>query len=262
MIRLRQGIVRLSAETFRRHCCLLAFLPVFVFLAFDIGSAMSVLADEQPVVQTAPSRWIHPRNFARPAIDAAPAPGQGYWWLLSDRQINPAVDEVFYHEVRQAITSAGADACAHISMNFDPSRQSLTLHWITVWRGLKKFERLDPARVHVGAVGAEAPESLLHPGKIASLALDDVRPGDIVDYAYSIEGGNPMLAGKFTAIVPLQFQQPVGLAVTRLVWPANRRFCIKNHATDLKPTVLRGANGLEFSWAATNPPALRVEVAR
>ncbi len=243
----------------RRSRCLQAFFPVFVFLAIVLGVSVSVFADEQPIIQTVPSKWIHPRNFTRPAIDDAPAPGQDFRWLLSDRQINPAVDEVFFHETRQAINAAGADACAHISVNFDPSCQSLTLHWVRVWRGLKKIERLDPARVHVGALGADVPESLLYPGKVAYLVLDDVKPGDIVDYACSIEGSNPMLAGKFAAAVPLQFQQPVGLAVTRLVWPAGRRFYIKNHLTDLKPTVLRGSNSLEYYWAATNAPAWRVE---
>ena len=46
-------------------------------------------------------------------------------------------------------------------------------------------------------------------GKTAVLLLEDIRPGDIIDYAYSIDGSNPALDGMFTDRVALQFQEPV-----------------------------------------------------
>jgi hypothetical protein len=124
-------------------------------------------------------------------------PSQDYRWLLSDRQINAQNDEEFVHEVRQPLTAAGIQYASRVLINYDPVCQSLTFHWARLWRGTNKLDRLDPARMRVNEAGRDAKEWLFGSAKTALLPLDDVRVGDIVDYAYSIEGKNPALGGKF-----------------------------------------------------------------
>ena len=86
-----------------------------------------------------------------------------------------------------------------------------------------------------------------------------MRVGDIIDYAYTIVGGSPALGGKFFDSVRLQFREPVERAVTRLVWPRSRRLYFTNHLTDIQPVIVRKTNVVEYTWAVSNAPGLRVE---
>jgi transglutaminase-like putative cysteine protease len=259
MILLRQGNSRLLGETILRHAmpCFRAGLAILV-MALALAGLECQAADAGPGVQP-PSRWVVPRSFSRPKADDVVDPSQDYRWLLSDRQLNAQHDEVFVHEVRQTLTSAGVQYGSHIMINYDPACQSLTFHWARIWRGTNQQDRLDITKLHVSEAGLDTEEFLLSSEKSAVLVLDDVRVGDIVDYAYTIEGSNPGLSDKFSGDVRLQFRQPVERAVTRLIWPTSRHIYTKNHLTDIQPVIIRRSNTVEFTWAVSNVPALRLE---
>jgi hypothetical protein len=251
----RQGDCRF--QTFRRFRCRRAgwaFLVALLTLAGMMCRAAAAAPEVQP-----PSKWVAPRSFDRPLPNDPVDPSQDYRWLLSDRQINAQNDEEFVHQARQPLTAAGVQFASHVLINYDPACQSLTFHWARIWRGTNKLDRLDPSKMRVGEAGLDAKEWLFGSEKTAILLLDDVRAGDIVDYAYSIEGRNPALGGKFCDAVQLQFKQPVDRAVTRLVWPAGRRLCITNHLTSIQPTTARKTNVVEFTWDVRKAPGLRLE---
>jgi len=254
---LRQGDCRFPLEMVRRFRCsrtCFAFLVTVLALA---GMACRA-AEAEPVVQP-PSRWVTPRQFDRPSANDPVDPSQDYRWLLSDRQINAQNDEEFVHEVRQPLTLAGVQFASHVLINYDPTCQSLTFHWARLWRGTNKLDRLDPSTLRIDEAGPDAKEWLFGSERTAILLVDDVRAGDIVDYAYTIEGRNPALGAKFCDTVQLQFKEPVDRAVTRLVWPAGRRLYITNHLTSIQPTISRKTNVVEFTWEARKLPGLGLE---
>jgi len=50
-----------------------------------------------------------------------------------------------------------------------------------------------------------------------------VRVGDVIDYAYSRKGMNPVFGGRFTGTVPVQLSEPADRLITRVLWPRQRR---------------------------------------
>jgi transglutaminase-like putative cysteine protease len=259
MILLRQGDARSAAEKFRcsQRRCLWAGLALLVLVS-ALAATMSRADDAGPSAKP-PSKWVIPRSFDRPSAEDAVDPSQDYRWLLSDRQINAQNDEEFVHQVRQSLNSAGVQYGSHIMINYDPTCESLTFHWARLWRGTNKLDRLDLSKLHVSQAGLDTEELLFSSEKTAFLMLDDVRVGDIIDYAYTIEGTNPALGGKFSDSVQLQFKLPVDREVTRLVWPSTRRLYIKNHLTDIQPTTSRKSNVVEYTWDVRHEPGLRRE---
>jgi hypothetical protein len=253
----RQGDCTFLLKTILRCRCLrtsLAFLIVVVALAGTVCRATEALPAVQP-----PSAWVAPRQFDRPSPSDPVDPTQDYLWLLYDRQINAQNDEEFVHEVRQPLTLAGVQFASHVLINYDPTCQSLTFHWARLWRGTNKLDRLDPSTLRVDEPERDAKEWLFGSRITATLLLDDVRAGDIVDYAYTIEGRNPALGAKFCDAVQLQFKEPVERAVTRLVWPAGRPLYITNHLTSIQRTVSRKTNVIEFTWDARKVPGLPLQ---
>jgi transglutaminase-like putative cysteine protease len=186
-------------------------------------------------------------------------PSQDYRWLLSDRQINAQTDEAFVHIAHQPLTSAGVQYGSHIMIQYDPTCEALTFHWARLWRGTNQLNRLDPSKIRLSQTGLDSENFLFSSQKTAIVLLDDVRVGDIVDYAYTITGGNPALEGKFTGLVRLQFPQPVERAATRLLWPAPRRLYMKDYLATLQPTTVRKSNLTELTWDLRHVPGLRPE---
>ena len=214
--------------------------------------------DSKPVVMR-PSRWVAPLSFARPPASDPADPSQDYRWLLSDRQINAQTDENFVHDARQVLTSAGVQYGLHILIRYDPNCQTVTFHWARLWRGTNILDRLDAAKLSPGEGEVDTGNFLFSSERTAILLVDDVREGDIVDYAYTITGVNPALEGKFAGEVRLQFQQPVERAVTRLLWPASRRIYMKKHLTSLDAAMVRKGPLLQFTWEQRAAPGLRLE---
>jgi hypothetical protein len=259
MMLLRQDDSRFAVEMIRflRLRCFRAGLA-FLVLVQALAAMMSRAADAGPSVQP-PGKWVVSRSFDRPSADDAVDPSQDYRYLLSDRQINVQNDEEFVHHVWQTLNSAGVQYGSHITINYDPTCESLTFHWARLWRGTNKLDRLDLTKLHTSQAGLDIEELLFSSEKTALLMLDDVRVGDIVDYAYTIEGTNPALAGKYSGSVRLQFKQPVDRLVTRLIWPSSRRLYIKNHLTDIQPAASRKSNVVEYTWDVLHAPGLRRE---
>ncbi len=257
MIVLSQGGCRFTVEQSHRFLYARPFLA-FLLTLQALAGLTSRAAEAAPAVQP-PSKWVSSRSFDRPPANEPADPSLDYRWLLSDRQINAQNDEEFLHEVRQPLTSAGVQFASHMVINYDPACQSLTLHWARIWRGTNKLDRLDASRLRVTEPGLTANEWLFGSEKTAMLLLDDVREGDIVDYAYSIEGRNPALGEKFCDEAQLQFKEPVNRAVTRLVWPPGRRLYLTNHLTSIQPTIVRKTNLVEFTWDVRKAPGLSLE---
>jgi hypothetical protein len=206
-----------------------------------------------------PSKWIVPARFESQANLDRVDPSADSRWLLVDRQINAKNDEQFFHWVRQVLTPEGVERGSHVVVAYDPSYESLTMHWVKIWRGTNALNRLDPGRIHLSQVGLDAGGFLFSTEMPATILLDDVRPGDIIDYAYSIDGSNPALDGMFTERVPLQFDEPVDHLVTRLLWPTPRKFYVQNHGTEISPTTSYRSNMMTFTWDATKVPGLRLQ---
>jgi transglutaminase-like putative cysteine protease len=214
--------------------------------------------DARPAVAP-PSKWVIPVRFDGKVNLDSPDPSINLRWVLIDRQINAKNDEQFFHWARQVLTADGVRRASRIVIAYDPSYESVTMHWVKIWRGTNTLNGLAPSMIQTNQSGFDTADFLFSAPKPVTLPLDDVRPGDVIDYAYSIDGSNPALDGMFTDRVPLQFEEPVEHLVTRLLWPPPRKFYVQNHGTDISPTTALRSNMVEYTWDATKVPGLSLQ---
>src|SRR6202034_159759 len=206
-----------------------------VFIMSAVGLTPAFAQATRPAVAT-PSKWVNPvRSDGKLNLDPAD-PSVSLRWVLIDRQINAKNDEQFFHWVRQVVNPDGVRRGSHIVIAYDPSYESLTMHWVKILRGTNILNGLEPSRIQTNQSGLDTADFLFTAQTPVTLLLNDVRPGDFIDYAYSIDGSNPVLDGMFTDRVPLQYEEPVEHLVTRLLWPTPRKFYVQNHGTDIYPT--------------------------
>ena len=226
-----------------------ARLPIIFCLAGLILAQTMVLRAADPAIFTnPPAAWVAPLSFNRlSAIDQA-QPGEDSRQLLVDRQVNAATNEGFFHDVRQVFTPAGVKNWATFTKDFEPAREMLTFHWIRIWRGSNALNRLDPAKIRIIQPERDLEENLFYGTKSAVLFLEDVRPGDIIDCAYTIHTLRSSSGEKFTDGMYFAHPQGVEHLSMRLLWPGQRHLHMKDHGTVPKPTVVRRGNFFEYKW--------------
>jgi len=215
-------------------------------------------ADLKPTIAP-PGIWVTPHFFDRRPTTAKLESSADHHWLLLERQINAAENQTFSHVVRQILTVSGVQNGANLSIDFNPAYQSLTLHWARIWRGAEHLDRLDANKVKMIRQERDLDRYILNGEQSAVLVLDDVRVGDIVDYAYSVDGANPIFAGRFSASVRAQLHEPIERLLTRVLWPSQRRLYTKAHGCTIQPTVTQKKEFFEYTWDLKQIAGIRLE---
>jgi len=196
---------------------------ILCILFFAASAHAAVRADDagQFEVRRAPA-WID--TIAVDAHAATSNVRSGIEGLLDDHQVRVAganVDE-YFRRVRQVVTSAGVQNASELSIDFDPSFQRLVIHDVVVLRGDKRIDELARDEVRIIEKESDANESIYDGQLTALLFLKDVRPGDVIDYSWSLEGSNPLLGGRYADEFDFSTRVPTRLMRHRLAWPQGR----------------------------------------
>ena len=176
-----------------------------------------------------------------------------------EHQFNAIENESFVHFSRRVLTMDGVQKDSNLKIDFDPNYESLTWHWARIWRDGRHLERLDTNSVQVVRQEKDLDEAMLNGEKSAILVLDDVRVGDVIDYAYSLKGDNPVSGGHFFGVVPVEMEQPADRFLTRVLWPRGKGLYAIGHGCSVQPTTSTGKDTVEFTWDFRNSPAVPLE---
>ncbi len=235
-------------------------LPLmFLAVALVRVGAAEVATEIKPALAP-PAAWVKPQFFDRRTLANRPEGVVDQHWLLLERQMDAAGNETFIHAARQILTVAGVQNGSDLKIDFNPSYQTLTLHWVRLWRGTNHLDRLAADKIRVVRQERDLEQQqILNREQTAMLVMEDVRVGDVVDYAYSFKGANPVFAGKFSTSLSLQLAEPVEQLVARVRLPAERRFFPKTHGGAAEPKITTRSNVIECVWDLRGVPGTRSE---
>lgn len=224
--------------------------------------AGSASAEEAPRFQVAPPPgWVE----VIPPDLAAPAPvdeiSSGVHVVLSDTQLRrlPRSFVRYRHLARRALSAEGVSAISEVRITFDPSYQQLTIHGVGLLRGQERRDALRPESVKL-IQEEEDLSARIYNGRItALLVLEDVRPGDVIDYDYSLSGTNPVFGDHFSDAVALASFVPMQQLSYRLLSPAGRPIRYKVHGLELNPSTAEKGELRELRWERRRVPAVLSE---
>jgi transglutaminase-like putative cysteine protease len=229
----------------RRLLLLVLFLPTLAFARgeFDVRSAPA-WAERLPVD-------MHVSASARDIRG-------GIYAILVDHQcLNGTAD--YYRDVRKVLTPSAVQNASEVSFDFDPSYEHLVIHDIAVIRGGETIHELDPRSIRV--IEKESDKSnRIYDGMLTAIAfVKDVRPGDVLDYSWSIEGENPLLGGKYADSYDLTSDVPARLIRHRLIFPASRALRTRSTVRGIEPRIEARDQSKIYTWERRDVPALDVE---
>ncbi len=218
------------------------------------GVPAAIAPTASPEVQIAPvPAWVQ----ALPVDPAMQLPAAPVQLLLADRQtrLDPAGTVRFSRWLRRINDSAGLQKGAQIEVEFDPSFQRLSWHRLDVIRDGKRINRLDRRAIKLLLREKQLEQQQLDGRMTASVVLEDLRPGDQIEWAYSLRGDNPVFGGKFVEQVWLSSSQgPIGLTRYRLLAPAARplQFQVREQGVEVAESSLFGQ--VERVWTRRAVP--------
>lgn len=181
----------------------------------------------------------------------------GIYDILADHQVRAAgASQSQYHRtVRKVLSPSGVQNASELELDFDPSFEKLVIHHVTIIRKDERTDALEPDEIRVIEKEDDSDDRIYDGERTAILFLKDVRPGDIIDYAWSLEGANPLLGARYTDQFDLSSGVPTRLRRHRLLWPAGKP--LQWRGGDPAISMTNGEQAL--TWERRDVPALDVE---
>ena len=144
----------------------------------------------------------------------------GLYDLLNDHQIRTGSGDEshYFRTVRKVLSPSGVQNASELELDFDPSFETLTVHDVSVIRNGKRLVAFNPATIRVIEKEDESDRRIYDGERTALIFVKDVRPGDVIDYSWSVDGANPILNGRFTSELDLSSGVPSARIRHRLLW--------------------------------------------
>ena len=182
----------------------------------------------------------------------------GAYWRIVDRQVRlgERYREAYYAYAIELLNEAGVEANAQLTIEFDPTYQSLTVHDVSATRDGRRIDLLPRARASVLQRESDLESRLYDGTKTLSLVLEDVREGDLLHYSYSISGYNPVFGWRFYDAFTMQWATPVEYSRLRVLHPQSMRLYSRSHAAELEPRVGVVDGERELLWERKGLEAL------
>ena len=136
-----------------------------------------------------PEAWVEAESHD-PGLAAKP--DKHTTCLLWVRQVEAEAGQHFHQTAVRLETALAVQHQSQWQLNLDPRSQQLTLHWLRVVRGTQVIDQL--RREHMRLIQRESQlERLVLDGNWTLLVvLEDVRPGDVIEAAYSYTTRHPI----------------------------------------------------------------------
>ncbi|MDR7333515.1 DUF3857 domain-containing protein [Roseateles asaccharophilus] len=183
--------------------------------------------------------WVKPVPEASASTAKPAAPGtKARRDPLVDLQIQVAPKSATVGWTRLQRVALDTSTLREVSepqIGFNPAYQQLVIHQVAVIRDGRREDRLKDARIELMRREQQLERQMIDGVRTALVVINDVRVGDVVDVAYSIEGENPIFEGHFAALLTLADDVPIDRLHLRIESPPDRPLQVKGLATALQP---------------------------
>ncbi|WP_158623637.1 DUF3857 domain-containing protein [Corallococcus llansteffanensis] len=182
--------------------------------------------------------------------------------LLLEEQVRVSGNSrVHYrHSARKVLSPEGVERASDITFHFDPTHEQLTVHGIWRLREGRREDLFKPAEARVIQQERELQQRLYNGTLSVVPFLHDVRVGDTLEIAYTVEGANPVFGGRFSDVASIGYSVPVAHWAYRLLWPDGRPLFARDFGRPGLTHSERRHDGVhELRWEKRHVPATHAE---
>ncbi|MEM9988613.1 MAG: DUF3857 domain-containing transglutaminase family protein, partial [Pseudomonadota bacterium] len=176
---------------------------------------------------------------------------------LFDTQIKTEKDHYdFYRRAAMLILSEGGlEEAGQFTMAFDPEKEDVTLHDVTIWREGVPVSRLDQLNLEVARQEQQLQDGIADGYLTLFAEIPDVKVGDIVDWSATWTIRSPGWPGHFYYNFHTEWYVPSAHDHTRILTPAGSPLTVTPRGDALAPHFSQKGAWDERVWQAKNIPA-------
>ncbi len=219
-------------------------------------SDLPALARQRTQVGAAPD-WIAPCLYAQefePKVRGPLTP------LLIEQQVHAELGQTYVRSATRLDSLEAVQRQSQWRLQLEPQTQSITLHSVKIRRGSQEVEHASLDRIQFLQREAELEKFMIHGWITLLLVLEDVRPGDVLDWSYTLTNRARLLPAQVRCV----FALPAGVAVGKYHFSVRHALRPdlrwKSSAPDLAPAVVAEGSDQRWvwlgegqSWAAPEP---------
>lgn len=204
----------------------------------------SILLSSSLVQKSPTPKWVKNIRFTDNTIVDGPG---AYQYFLVDNQDNIKKESVYRHIAVKILNSEGVQSMSDIDIVFDPTFQSLMVNVLKIIRNGEVIDKLDKTKIKTIQRETSMDRNFYDGSLSAILNLSDVREGDIIEYAFTIDGFNPIRKNTYAGTFYQSFSIPVNRVFTRII--SDRDLYLKKNEGATDPKIIKSHEGkIEYSW--------------
>jgi len=181
------------------------------------------------------------------------------YFLLAENQYDVATGTNYFRYLKRLESESALREGSQLSFGFDPAHETLRFHRLRIHRNGEMLDRLAGQEFKV-IQREEDHERQLYDDSLSAIAvLEDTRVGDVIEYAFSLSGGNPVFGGHFYWTLTTSYTLPVGIIHGVLRHPSDEEVKIKSHSTETVPVISESGSARIHRWLIDDPAPLPSE---
>lgn len=174
----------------------------------------------------------------------------GFYLTLADYQVNLEKEAVFTREVLNVVSYSGITNASQLLVSYDTSYQELKIHHLYIWRNGKKIDRTNDLSLEIMNSEYNLHQGI-YTGQITAYdILNDIRRDDLIDFAYTLVGDNPIFNGEKYLFYPLEVMNPLDLYTLRILYKKDKDYTFKfndGDSIDFESSVVDNYKCIEIS---------------
>lgn len=151
--------------------------------------------------------WV---DLDAPESELAAGDGIPVTTLFADWQHDAASHSTFHRSVRRLETMQAVQALAQWRLQFEGRTHEVRIHWIRILRGDSTLEQGRPGKIRILQREEGLDRLVIDGWWTVLLLLEDVRPKDVLDVAYSIRTRPRLLSENASIRFHLPTSEPLG----------------------------------------------------
>ena len=237
--------------------------PLLLRLLFLLTTSLfasGALADEQ-VTKAAVANWVDLIEVPKAQPGRETQVRDGLYNLLYDNQARRRDGgAISFRRVVYKITDRpGLEQGARIDIEFDPARSKVAFNRLQIIRDGVVIDRLPDANFEVFRRETDSERGIFDGRLTLHVDIDDVRVGDIVDYATTYDTsflvGDDLMFVRFTT----EWDEPIGLIRQKFIWPALHPLQILPVKTRALPAITTTGTETTYLWEISDPNPIKVQ---
>lgn len=217
------------------------------------------LPDHPAIAQGTPPTWVSPADLE--TLHPAPAQASALGYRLLDDQMWVDGDRSarYTDRVVEVLNQQGLQEAAEWQMAFSPEYQRVRVHAVEVFRDGVWKDRLESSKTSVLHREEDLSHQVYDESLTLLLVLEDIRVGDLVHVAYTIEGANPIFGDRSGGTYRLAWQAPVAELRLRLLAPEGAPFFHRLYGQAPQPQKIDDEGVQELRWNLEDVEAVQPE---